>query len=124
MDPFDARILSVLKESKPLDFVQLVRAVGFSHNTVRSHLARLERQGMIAKGKFLEKGRGRPVLVYSLPPEIKQRVSLTLTDPSITIVSVTFQKLKHLCRFEKGGYCKQRRSACAPQTCPQIIKGK
>jgi hypothetical protein len=79
---------------------------------------------MIAKAKNLRKGPGRPVLVYTLPPEIKHRVNLTLTDPSTTIVSVTFQKLKHLCRFEKGGYCKERRTVCAPQICPQIIKGK
>ena len=124
MDSFDMRILSVLKESKPLDFAQLVVAVGFSHNTLRSHLAGLERRGMVVKAKDLRKGPGRPVFVYTLPPEIRHRVSLTLTDPSTTIVSVTFQKLKHLCRFEKGGYCKERRTGCAPQNCPQIIKGK
>ena len=123
-DSFDRRILSVLKESKPLDFAQLVREVGFSHNTCRLHLASLERQGMIAKAKALKKSPGRPVFVYTLPPEIKQRVGLTLTDPSVTIVSVNFQKLKHLCRFEKGGYCKSTRRNCAPQNCPQIIKGK
>jgi predicted ArsR family transcriptional regulator len=124
MDPFNRRVLSVLKESKPLDFAQLVVEVGFSHNTLRSHLASLERQGMIAKAKALKKGPGRPVFVYTLPPEIKQRVGLTLTDSSTTIVSVTFQKLKHLCRFEKGGYCKNTRRNCAPQNCPQIIKGE
>ena len=124
MDSFDSRILTVLKESKPLNIAQLVEAVGFSHNTLRSHLASLERRGMVAKAKTLRKGPGRPVLVYTLPPEIRQQVSLTLTDPSTTIVSVTFQKLKHLCRFEKGGYCKERRTGCAPQICPQIIKGK
>jgi predicted ArsR family transcriptional regulator len=124
MDPFDRRILTVLQESKPLDFAQLVRAVGFSHNTLRSHLARLERQGMITKTKNLKKGPGRPVLVYTVPPEIREQVSLTLTESSTTIVSLTFQKLKHLCRFEKGGYCKERRTGCAPQICPQIIKGK
>jgi hypothetical protein len=35
---------------------------------------------------------------------MKHRVALTLTDPYTTIVSLTFHKLKHLCRFEKGGY--------------------
>jgi predicted ArsR family transcriptional regulator len=124
MDPFDKHILSVLKENKPLGFAQLVREVGFSHNTLRSHLASLEHQDMIAKAETLKKGPGRPVFVYTMPPEIKQRVSLTLTDPSTTIVSATFQKLKHLCRFEKGGYCKERRSQSGPQNCPQIIKGK
>ena len=80
MDPFDSRILSVLKESNGLDFAQLLSAVGFSHNTLRLHLTRLERQGMITKAENLRKGPGRPVLVYSLPPDIRQQVSLTLTD--------------------------------------------
>jgi predicted ArsR family transcriptional regulator len=65
MDPFDRRILSVLKESRPLDFEQLVVEVGFSHNTLRSHLANLEHQGMIANAKTLNKGPKRPVFVYA-----------------------------------------------------------
>jgi hypothetical protein len=46
--------------------------------------------------------------------------ALTLTDPSTTIVSVTFQKLKHLCRFEKGGYCKSTWRNCEAQMPPNL----
>ena len=36
--------------------------------------------------------------------------------------NLTFQKLRHLCRFEKGGYCKKTRRRCESQNCPQILK--
>lgn len=124
MDSFDKRILTVLKDGKSRDFQQLLGEVDFSHNTLRLHLASLERQGFILKAKKPNKGPGRPSFVYSLPPEIRNRVALTITEPYTTIVSLTFQKLKHLCRFEKGGYCKKTRGRCEAQDCPQILKGK
>jgi len=30
-----------------------------------------------------------------------------LSHPFVEIVSLPFNRLKHLCRFEKGGYCEQ-----------------
>jgi hypothetical protein len=79
---------------------------------------------MIIEAKNPKNGPGRPVFMYSLAPEVKHRVALTLTEPYTTIVSLTFQKLKHICRFEKGGYCKDTRRRCEAQNCPQIIKGE
>jgi len=122
MDSFDRRILSVLRDGKPRDFQQLLKEVGFSHNTLRLHLAGLERQSFIVKSKKAKKGRGRPGFIYSLPPEIRNRVALTITKPYTTIVSLTFQRLRHLCRFEKGGYCKKTKRRCEAQNCPQILK--
>ena len=124
MDSFDRQILTVLKNDGSLDFKQLLTEVGFSHNTLRLHITKLKLQGMIVAAEKTGAGPGRPVLTYSLPPEIKQKVALTLTDPYTAIVSLTFQKLKHLCRFEKGGYCKETRRNCGAQNCPQIIKNK
>ena len=124
MDLFDRQILAVLKDGKSWEFRQILQAVGFSHNTLRLYLARLERQGMIVEAKTPRNGPGRPVFTYSLPPEVKHRVALTLTEPYTTIVSLTFQKLKHLCRFEKGGYYKNTRRRCEAQDCLQIVKGE
>jgi predicted ArsR family transcriptional regulator len=124
MDSFDRQILTSLKNGESLDFKKLLQEVRFSHNTLRLHIAKLKRQGMIVQTEKTRNGPGRPILTYSLPPEIKQKVALTLTDPYTTIVSLTFQKLKHLCRFEKGGYCKETRRNCGVQNCLQIIKGE
>jgi DNA-binding HxlR family transcriptional regulator len=48
MDSFDRQILAVLKDGKTAHFHQILRKVTFSHNTLRLHLAGLEREGMIA----------------------------------------------------------------------------
>jgi len=109
-------------DGKLRDFRQLLRDVGFSHNTLRMHLAGLERQGFIVKEKKPIKRRGRPVFIYSLPTEIRHRVTLTITEPQTTIVSLTFQGLKHLRRYERGGYCKKAKRKCEAQNCPQIPK--
>ncbi len=68
MDLFDRRILAVLKDGKPRGFQQVLSEVDFSHNTLRLHLASLERQGMILKAKTLKSSPGRPSFTYSSPP--------------------------------------------------------
>ena len=86
MDSFDRRILAVLKNGELLEFKQLLWEVGFSHNTLRLHIAKLKRQGKIVEAKKTRNGPGRPILTYSLPPEIiKNRLNL-----------VEFQITKHL----------------------------
>jgi DNA-binding HxlR family transcriptional regulator len=124
MDSFDRQILAVLKDGRSADFRQILREVGFSHNTLRQHLANLEREGMIVKAETGKNSPGRPSFTYALPPNIKQRVDLVVTEPQTTIVSLTFQKLRHPCRYEKGGYCKKIRNKCVPQNCPQTLKNE
>jgi predicted transcriptional regulator len=118
MDSFDKRILSVLRDGRPRDFRQLLRDADFSHNTLRTHLASLERQGFIIKEKKPIKRQGRPVFVY----RARHKIALTIKEPQTTIVSLTFQGLKHLCKFEKGEYCKKVKRKCEAQNCPQILK--
>ena len=124
MDLFDKQVLAVLKDGKSADFHQILREVGFSHNTLRQRLASLEHQGVIARAKTPKNGPGRPGFIYTLPPKMRHQVDLIITEPTITIVSLAFQKLRHLCRFEKGGYCKKIRNKCAPQNCLQILKNE
>ena len=108
MDSFDERILTSLKNSNSLNFKQLLSAVEFSHNTLRAHIAQLMRQGMIVQTKKTKNGPGRPVLLYSLPPEMKRRVALTLTDPYTTIVSVTFQNRNTFAGLKKEDTAKKQ----------------
>jgi predicted ArsR family transcriptional regulator len=122
MDSFDKQILAVLKNGESLEFGQILSQVRFSHNTLRLHLTRLTHQGMVLQADKPRKGPGRPTLAYLLAPNMKRQVTLTLEDPYVSIVSMTFQKLKHVCRFEKGGFCKETYRSCAAQICPQILK--
>jgi DNA-binding Lrp family transcriptional regulator len=124
MDFFDERILTVLKDGKPRFLSQLVGEVGFSRNTLKLRLKRLVAHSLVVKEKTPLNGKGRPKYAYSIPPRVRQQVSAALSDPSIAIVSLPFSRLRHLCRFEKGGYCKQARKSCTPENCPQIPRNK
>ena len=121
---FDERILSVLSDGKPKVFAQLLDDAGFSRNTLKLHLKRLTAQSLVVKKKTLSNGRGRPKHAYFLSPRARQQVSAALSDPSTTIVALPFSRLRHLCRFEKGGYCKQVGNNCNAENCPQIPKNK
>jgi DNA-binding Lrp family transcriptional regulator len=124
MDLFDERILSVLSDGKARVFAQLLGEAGFSRNTLKLHLKRLTAQNLVVKEKQLSNERGRPKYAYFVSPRARQQVSAALSDPSITIVTLPFSRIRHLCRFEKGGYCKQVRNKCDPRSCPQIPKNK
>jgi DNA-binding HxlR family transcriptional regulator len=122
MDIFDERILSTLKDGKPKLFSQLLAEVGFSHNTLKLHLKKLLSEGVLVREKTESEYLGRPSYVYTLSPKAKKQVSAALTDPSIELVHLPFSRLKHLCRFEKGGFCKATRTGCSSRNCPQIPK--
>jgi len=123
-DLFDERVLAVLSDGKPKFFAQLLGEVDFSRNTLRLHLKRLTAQSLAVKEKTLSNGRGRPKYTYFPSPRVRQQVSAAPSDPSITIAALPFSRLRHLCRFEKGGYCKQTRNKCDAGSCPQIPKNK
>ena len=122
MDVFDERILSVLRDGKPRFFTQLLDEVRFSHNTLKLHIKMLLTAGLLVREKVYPEGLGRPKFAYSISPKLKKQVSAALLDPSIELVHLPFSRLKHLCRFEKGGYCKEVRKDCSPQDCPQLSK--
>ena len=122
MDFFDKCVLSVLRDGRCRDFNELLGEVDFSHNTLRLHLRRLLDQGLVVKEKTPSKGTGRPRFTYSVPTKLHRQASRLLSDPFSEIVTLPFRKLRHLCRFEKGGYCKKIKSKCTPQNCLQILK--
>jgi predicted ArsR family transcriptional regulator len=122
MDFFDERILAALKEGKPRSFTTLLGEVGFSHNTLQQHLDRLYARGLVIKEKMASNSLGRPKFAYHVPSTATKQVTAALQNPYETLVTLQFTRLKHLCRFEKGGYCKVTTKNCAPQICPQIRK--
>jgi predicted ArsR family transcriptional regulator len=124
MDLFDERILIVLNDGKPRVFTQLLDEVGSSRNTLKLRLKRLTAQSLVVKEKTVSNRRGRPKYTYSVSSRVRRQVSAALQDSSITIVTLPFSRLRHLCRFEKGGYCKQVRNKCDPGNCPQIPRSK
>jgi predicted ArsR family transcriptional regulator len=122
MDFFDERVLAGLRDGKPRSFTALLGEVGFSHNTLQQHLDQLVARGLVVKEKMASNSLGRPKFAYRVPSTATKQVTAVLQNPYETFVTLQFTRLRHLCRFEKGGYCKEARKSCAPQNCPQIRK--
>jgi len=98
------------------------RRSGFSHNTLKQHLERLTAKGFVVREKAAANGLGRPKFAYHVQYRTAKQVTAALEDPHVELVAIAFGRLKHVCRFEKGGYCKETKRDCAPQICPQIRK--
>ena len=122
MDFFDERVLAALKDGKPRSFTTLLSEVGFSHNTLQQHLERLMAQGLIIREKVAANSFGRPKFAYHIPSRTTKQVIAALEDPHVELVAIPFSHIRHICRFEKGGYCKETKRGCTPQICPQIRK--
>jgi predicted ArsR family transcriptional regulator len=122
MDFFDERVLDALKDGKPRSFTTLLGEVDFSHNTLQQHLDRLVTRGLITREKMVSNSLGRPKFAYHVPSTATKQVTAALQNPHEALVTLQFSRLRHLCRFEKGGYCKEARKSCGPQNCPQIRK--
>ena len=122
MDFFDECILEALKDGRPRDFKQILRKVDFSHNTLRLHLSHLVDQRLVVKEKPPSKGLGRPKFMYSVPSKVSRQVHRLLSEDYAEIVSLTFNRLKSICKYEKCGYCKKIKGRCEAQNCPQILK--
>jgi predicted ArsR family transcriptional regulator len=124
MDFFDERVLAALKDGKPRSFTTLLGEVGFSHNTLQQHLDRLVARGLVVKEKMASNSLGRPKFTYRVPSAATKQVTAALQNPYEALVTLQFSRLRHLCRFEKGGYCKEAKKNCAPQNCLQILKNE
>ena len=122
MDSFDQRVLAMLSDGKPKSFATLLGEVGFSHNTLQQHLDRLAARGLVVKEKTASNSLGRPRFAYRVPYTATKQVTAALQNPHETLVTMQFTRLRHLCRFEKGGYCKETKRNCTPQICPQTRK--
>ena len=122
MDFFDERILAALKDGKPRGFTTLLGEVGFTHNTLQQHLQRLAARGLVVKEKMASNSLGRPKFTYHVPSAATKQVTAALQNPYEALVTLQFSRLRHVCRFEKGGYCKETRKNCEPQNCPQTRK--
>ena len=114
---FDERVLATLKDGKHRSFT--LGEVGFSHNTLQQHFVRLVARGLVVKEKMAANSLGRPKFTYRVPSTAAKQVTAALQNPHEALVILQFSRLRHVCRFEKSGYCKETKKNCAPQNCPQ-----
>ena len=119
MDPFDTTILNLLRDGKPKRFQEILSKSKFSHNTLRQHLDSLIDQRLIQREKVPTGTRGRPLFAYSVPVG-RDGARSVIPSPVTGVVSLSFEKLTQICRFEKGGFCKKARGECNPRICPHM----
>ena len=119
MDPIDEEITNTLSAGKHMSFEELLSKLSVSHNTLRLPLDAMVEKGEIMKEKRLNKTRGRPRYFYSAVSGPVRRSSPRLNRVT-GVVSLSFEKLSQICRFEKGGWCKKLRGKCYSSDCPQI----
>jgi len=122
MDYFENHILATLKDGKPHTLSQIQEQVTFSHNTLQQHLTQLVQRGLVLKEKHPKKGFGRPKFAYCVPSKTAKQVAGALEDRIVELVAMHFSRVRHFCRFEKGGWCKEKKAQCSLQICPQIRK--
>jgi len=63
---------------------------------------------------------GRSRYVSHVPLKAVKQVALGLDDPAVELVTLSFSRVRHVCRFENGGWCKEKKAQCSAQICPQI----
>ena len=119
MDSIDDAIISTMKNGKPMSFDDLLDKLSLSHNTLRLHLDAMAERGEIRKEKQTPGGRGRPSYAYSAG-SLPVKRSFQRYNSVTGVVSLSFERLSQVCRFEKGGWCKKLRGQCGASKCPQI----
>ena len=110
-------MVGVFDGDSTLNLSQLVERSDLARQTVHNHLRHLVEIGILSH-EAVKSGRGRPTILYR---RSRQPVE---AGEGVDLVALTFQKLRHACRFEKGGWCKEVRGKCAPERCLLTVKSK
>lgn len=118
MDSYDEEILNALEDGTSTNFTQILDTVSFSHNTLRLHLNSMVEKGLIVREKSPSKRRGRPSYLYRASAEALASAS----GAPGGVVALNFSDLKRLCRYQRGGRCRETRNRCELEFCPQIMK--
>jgi len=108
-------ILVVVCRRSGVSLSHLIEESGLARQTVHSHLKHLVEAGLMSR-EVKGRGRGRPTVLYSLSGRV--------VELGAAVVSLTFQRLRKACRFEKGGWCKEVRNRCSPENCPLALRVK
>jgi predicted ArsR family transcriptional regulator len=108
-------ILSSHKKGDGVNLKHLMTASGHARQTVHDHLKHLTASGLVSK-KTVKHGRGRPEILYRV-----NRQAFRMSERAV-VVSLAFERLRRVCRLEKGGWCKEVRGECVPGNCPLPFK--
>ena len=123
LDSFQHAIVKALEEG-PKTMRELMAGIGLARPTLIVHLKPLLADGLVVREQIIAKARGRPRFSHHLGTKAPQAAAQPLARQMMMtqMVHLPFQKLRHACRFEKGGWCREIRKGCAPDNCPLTMK--
>lgn len=90
---------------------QVMDGSGFARQTAYNHLRHLVAAGITSR-EAVGHGRGRPTILYRLSKPSIEGAEL------LDVVTLTFQKLRHACRFEKVDGAGRSRAATQQRSAP------
>ena len=104
----------VQKEGK-LSLNQIIQKTGLCKQTAHNHLKHLLRDGVLTRKATIQ-GKGRPTMYY-------RRTAKPLKQVRGEVVSITFNKLKNICK-KRGKYehCQLKNKECDIFNCPVILR--
>jgi len=111
---FEIPIARLIQDEGKLSLKDVIKKTGLSRQTAINNLKTLTEKGFLSR-QTLVKGRGRPTILYY---RTQKPVNILKFGNAVTL---SFQKLKHVCRLEKGGFCKEKKCNCSQDLCPIII---
>jgi predicted ArsR family transcriptional regulator len=77
-DPTRHRVFRyVVDAGAEVDVAELTAHFGLNHNAIRQHLEKLVNAGLVVENRAPSRGRGRPRLVYRVPPAADSRWGAT-----------------------------------------------
>lgn len=76
----------IVDAGRPVDVAQLTEHLGFHHNAIRQHLAKLVEAELVVESTAPPAGRGRPRLQYTLNPSADSRWGVTGPYERLTLL--------------------------------------
>jgi predicted ArsR family transcriptional regulator len=73
-DPTRHTVFAYIRDAAhEVDVAELTQHLGLNHNAIRQHLAKLVDAELVVESTAAARGRGRPRLLYSVPPSVDSR---------------------------------------------------
>ena len=108
-------ITNLITTEGKLSLNQVMQKKNLSKQTAHNHLKHLVRDDILSREAIIQ-GKGRPTIYYS-------RTQNPIKIPKEDTVSITFKKLKILCKNrDRNGSCQEKDKECDILSCPAILK--
>jgi predicted ArsR family transcriptional regulator len=107
-------LANLIEKEGKLSLNQIIEKSKLARQTTHTHLKHLVGGGILLR-EAIGSGRGRPTIFY-------YRTERPIKSLKLNIVSLSFGKLKIVCRHQKNNRCQQKNTYCSIDVCPVTLK--